>query len=1093
MLERGKNMQTKLRKIVSVLVCAVMILSCITLSKATNVSAAAGTAEDPVLIKTVDDLKKAVKSTSKTYYKLANDIVINDVTVKIENGVGVIYNADGTEKLTEEELSKLTPWINEGYADTASRFRGTLDGDGHVIRGLYLNTVAPYEKAGDDYKYARALISYAGDGAAIKNLGLEDAYVSYEYGTASGFIGNMQNAKISAENCYVGKSAYFYGYNASAFFGSGNQSSKASYVKNGYSLATLKLQSGVSDTRFGAIYADVWNSKTTAENFYTTTKLTHAGVTSLANVYDNVKSANGTIGTAFEGNTFFPGDVFCAVEGELPTLKYFKGVAQNVWSGLGDSDIAGSGTSADPYLITSGEELAYVMSKNGDINPDASNEWFKLANDIYLNNVFAENWKENTNNYEWYSAANNEDFKTKLFKGNIDGQGYCVYGIWYPLDSTAYASGLVPGIGSYTVKNVGIKQAQIVASYYAGGIVGYCSDGAATTISSCFSDSSVDLLHNNANINGGAGGIVGYHMGGNSSNILLIENCWSAANCSSASHGDRANGIIGTIWNGYHKVKNCYTLGNAPYVADVTNRVSLLAYDGTLVKYTNANDNEISGKPTDNSNYKIVYKDYTDTYTCNASTGKYTSKRTYTSYSKLSEAYVNNYGSVSKAVATSPEGYKSYTNLNASAMTGENALGNMGNLDGDVWYAVKDNDISPLHRLYGTAIGDVNEDGVGLAAGDDTALRIGLIGAATAKNGDYNRSGETDILDLVAIIIDLNNVDAATCPHYFKSEVVTESTATVDGIIEHTCPRCDYSYEENIGTSIKLLAIGSSHTMNSITYFGDICEAAGIDNVYLGHMYKGGVTFQQQYEAATGIDTNGDGVTSHAFSYRTYENSKWSAYTGGMKVSDVVPLADWDYIVINQGAIDAPLYGQELANGDVRDTFDPYFYWQVDYIKSLAPDATLCWNMTFACEEYETGDPRYDKCDLRGQYKNWFNFNSHTMYDAIVGAVQKYVLPEEEIEIILPAATVVQNLRSSYRGQTLTNDLTHLDDDPENLHGRYAVGLTWFKAITGADLSDFDWVPADNLTDDLPMIYEAVNNAIAYPLAETESTYKVAP
>jgi hypothetical protein len=349
------------------MVCVVMVLSCITISRAITVSGAAGTAEDPVLIKTVDDLKKAVKSTSKTYYKLANDIVINDITVKIENGVGVIYNADGTEKLTEEELSKLTPWINEGYADTASRFRGTLDGDGHVIRGLYLSAVAPYENAGDDYKYARALIPYVQSGAAIKNLGLEDAYVSYEYGTASGFFGNMQNAKISAENCYVGKSAYFYGYNASALFGSGNQGKTASYVKNGYSLATLKLQSGVSDTRFGAIYADVWNGATTAENFYTTTKLTHGGVTRGANVYDYIKEKEGTIGTAFEGNTFFPGDVFCAVEGELPTLKYFKGVAQNVWSGLGDSDIAGSGTSADPYLITSGEELAYVMYKNGEV------------------------------------------------------------------------------------------------------------------------------------------------------------------------------------------------------------------------------------------------------------------------------------------------------------------------------------------------------------------------------------------------------------------------------------------------------------------------------------------------------------------------------------------------------------------------------------------------------------------------------------------------------------------------------------------------------------------------------------------------------
>jgi len=1098
-------MQVKSKKLIAVFLSIALLFSCLVafpaFAETESVTAWDGTADselegsgsdiDPFLISNAGELYYAVTTTKGYYFKLTQDIIINDITVKIENGVGVVYNADGTAALDATALAALNPWIDKGYADSATRFKGTLDGDGHIIRGLYLDSEAGGTGSGDDYKYARALIPYAKTGTVIKNLGLEDAYISYKDGTASGFIGNVQSAEVSAENCYVGASAYFYGHNASAFFGGGNQDKKASSVKNGYSQATLKVMEGVTDTRFGTIFADAWyNGSATAENFYTTTKLTHSGVVRVANVYDYVSAKDGYIGTAFDGNTFLPSDAFAAVEGELPTLKVFRNLDNDMWGGLGDSELEGSGTSSDPYLISNGEELAYVMANNGKL--EISGEYFELTNDIYLNNVFAENWKESADNNLWYSPADSTAFKTMAFVGNLDGNGYCIYGIWNPADSTAYASGLVPGASGVTIKNLGIKESQIAAAYYAGGIVGYCSGG-ATTISGCFSDNTVDVIHTDKSINGGAGGIVGYNMNGSKSQYLTVKNCYSLANCTSANSQDaRANGLFGTLWSGAHKVIDSYAFGNAPYLADSAQRVSTLAVDATFVKYTDADGNEISGVPTDQSTYKKVYVDYTETYTWNANTSKYKSSRTYTGYSTLTDAYSNVYGNVKKNAASDGQGNRSYNVLSDEMMTGEKAVENM-KLDGDIWYSVKDSGIAPMLRIHGTAIGDVNEDGLGLAEGDDEALRLGLIGSATALNGDYNRDGAKDITDLVSLVNDTNTFDDARCVHVYKETVLVESTPTEDGINEFVCRRCGHSYTENIGTSIKLLAIGSSHTMNSITFFGDVCEAAGIDNVYLGHMYKGGVTFQQQYEDATGIDTDGDGNTSHTFSYRTYKNSKWSAYTSGKHVAEVVKSDEWDYIVLNQGAIDAPLYGQTLANGESFDTYETYFDWEIDYIRGLAPDATLCWNMTFACEEYEEGDPRVDSCDLRGQYKKWFNFDSSLMFEGIVGALNKYVLPEEEIEILFPSATTIENIRTSYKGHTLTNDLTHLDDDSENLHGRYAVALTWYKALTGADLSEFNWVPADNLTDDLPMIIDSVNNAIADPLVTTQSTYTVAP
>ncbi len=1039
-------MNNILKKAIAILICFSLLVSVLV---ASFVTTANGADTDLTLISTADQLLAAVKSSEAIDYKLANDIVINDITVKIENGVGVVYNADGTEKLDEDALAKLNGWNTD-----MTEFGGTLDGDGHIIRGLYINDSIESASGGNDYKHGRGLFNACVDGVTLKNVGLHDTYVSFENGTAAGFIAHSSTDSLTFENCYVDDSAYFYGYNVGIFAGSGSRTGATLTLTNCYSQGTIGLMDE-SDARGGAILGDFWSAakKSIKLNaFYSTTALLYQESSTAVDgtYYQNVVANAGKIGTAFDGNTFLPSNAFCAVKGELPTLKVFKGIPEDVWSGIGDASLTGAGTKEDPFLISTPEQLAYVMYKNGDISEEVTKtENFVLTSNIYLNDVFAENWKENENNNPWYYATNSTEYKAKAFSGNIDGQGYGVYGIWMPEDTTAYSAGLVPNISAVTIENLAIKQAQIAAASYAGGIVGYWSGANMATVSGCYIDSTVDINQNDSSKNGGAGGIVGYTAGGSETNCFVIENCSSAANCVAEKQpAQRANGLVGTAWKGYYKVVNSYSLDMKPFYFDANSSYATMSY--MAVKDGAIND--------------------------------------------ISAAYQNVYSNVelTKDFADSNNN-KAAVILDKTAMLGENALTNMSGFSGDIWYAVKNDSSAPMLRVIGTAMGDVDEDGAGLMNEDVTALRKALIGAGEAKNGNYNRDNSVNVLDLVALYLGNIKFNLDRCEHAYKSETIIESDIDTDGIVLHTCERCGYSYKENIGNSISLLAIGSSHTRNSITYFGDICEAAGIDNVYLGHMYKGGVTFQQQYEDATGIDTDGDGNTSHPFEFRTYESSQWSAYAENKHVADIIGTYDWDYIVINQGAIDAPMYGQTLANGESFDSFETYFDWQVDYITSLAPNATLCWNMTFACEEYEEGDPRLELCDLKGKYQKWFNFDSETMYEAIVGAVKKYVLPAEEIDIILPASTTVQNVRSSYKGHTLTNDLTHLDSDPENLHGRYAVGLTWFKAITGADLSTLDWVPEDNLTDDLPMIREAVNNAIERPLEETESSYKTAP
>ena len=109
------------------------------------------------------------------------------------------------------------------------------------------------------------------------------------------------------------------------------------------------------------------------------------------------------------------------------------------------------------------------------------------------------------------------------------------------------------------------------------------------------------------------------------------------------------------------------------------------------------------------------------------------------------------------------------------------------------------------------------------------------------------------------------------------------------------------------------------------------------------------------------------------------------------------------------------------------------------------------------------------------------------MYNAIVDTVQSLVVGNWNIEGYLPSGTAIQNLRTSYLGDTLTRDTYHLSYDI----GRYTAALVWYKQLFGADLTDLTVVPQKypTVAQHLDAIKEAVNNAIETPFEVTPSTF----
>ena len=87
----------------------------------------------------------------------------------------------------------------------------------------------------------------------------------------------------------------------------------------------------------------------------------------------------------------------------------------------------------------------------------------------------------------------------------------------------------------------------------------------------------------------------------------------------------------------------------------------------------------------------------------------------------------------------------------------------------------------------------------------------------------------------------------------------------------------------------------------------------------------------------------------------------------------------------------------------------------------------------------------------------------------------------------MPVGTTIQNLRTSYLGDTLNRDGLHLSHGI----GRYAAALTWYSVITGNSIDDITFVPSDypEIAENMLAIKDAVNKALANPYEVTQSAY----
>lgn len=285
-----------------------------------------------------------------------------------------------------------------------------------------------------------------------------------------------------------------------------------------------------------------------------------------------------------------------------------------------------------------------------------------------------------------------------------------------------------------------------------------------------------------------------------------------------------------------------------------------------------------------------------------------------------------------------------------------------------------------------------------------------------------------------------------------QPDVDTEIPDDSDEVEELTYPWAE------VPETLKVLAIGNSFSVDAMEYLYNIAKSAGVKTVVLGNLRVSGCTISMHYDYARGNNA--------VYEYFKNTDGTWRS-TPNCTIYDGILDEDWDYITLQQGSPESGLpekfrHLENLAN--------------MVQNKKTNPEAKLLWHMTWAYQQDSThsGFASYGK-------------NQETMYNSIVSAVQEEVLPLDIFSGVIPSGTAVQNARTSFIGDNMTRDGYHMIQP----YGRYLVGLAYFAAITGADISGVTYRPSASITDEMVEVAkESVKNAMLNMYEVTESEYK---
>ena len=499
-------------------------------------------------------------------------------------------------------------WIPIGKAGNI--FKGSLDGQGHTVSGLYINSSADY----------LGLFGFIDEGGIIKNLGLAEVDITAGKDSAAGGLagrvgsGRRDEPGGRVENCFVtgkisggvaagGICGYFFGtisncYSTATVTSAGSLiggiaasfsgGSLNGQISSCYAAGAVSGHSGIGGIA-GWLYAPLENCAALNPSVSGTDDVGRmAGQTYDADLSGNVAFAGmtdpgtGKFGTianistdknglsktaaAINGANFWTTDsgftsdwddsVWYIEAGKLPRL--YKSGSPELMSGQNgdmprhllltppDPFAGGDGSSDTPYQIATAEQLATLAKLVNEGEATFGSLYYQLTDDIDLS-AYGEYYNGGKG---WAPIG---ESSANPFTGHFDGNNHTISGLYIENDSLDRA-GLFGTLGQAdppetpgTVQNLGLVNVYIKGNDNVGGIAGFIDNG---TVENCYV---TGRISGNDQVGGIAGQLSYNDVTANAS----IRNCYARADVTGSAYVGGVTGHIGR----QSRLLNCYAGG----------------------------------------------------------------------------------------------------------------------------------------------------------------------------------------------------------------------------------------------------------------------------------------------------------------------------------------------------------------------------------------------------------------------------------------------------------------------------------------------------------------------------------------------------
>lgn len=234
---------------------------------------------------------------------------------------------------------------------------------------------------------------------------------------------------------------------------------------------------------------------------------------------------------------------------------------------------------------------------------------------------------------------------------------------------------------------------------------------------------------------------------------------------------------------------------------------------------------------------------------------------------------------------------------------------------------------------------------------------------------------------------------------------------------------------------MNVLSIGNSFSQDAQRYINKIADADKV-NLNTFNLCIGGCSFSKHYRNLLGekpsylLEVNG--VPTNFY----------------VSIKEALLSQDWDYVTVQQVSILSTKY----------DTFQPYANEIALAIRKYCPKAKLLVHETWGYK------PEY--------FKMSNGYSEHSAMYADLHIAYKKLAEEIKADGIIPSGTLINELVSKL--DNLHRDNIHLSSGK----GRYAVGLLWYKLLTGKSVinNSFNSFDEEISEEDIKIIKTCVEN-----------------